>query len=231
MPPSPHSINGLVERQMRNWEIRRAQVPPAAAPEVPAVRPFVTISRMVGSGGLQVARRLEELTGWPLFDRELLTHMAGDDHVRKRLYETMDERDVSFIEETLRSFTAPEFRRNDFLHRLSETMLALARKGSAIFLGRGADLILPRTLGVRVRVIAIPAVCVQQYAAARGLDAVMAAREVERIERERTRFLRSSFRTDPNSPDRFDLQLNLSALSIEEAAQTILALMRLRKMV
>lgn len=225
---SSHSIGAVVERQMRNWEIAHRQVLPADAPEVPRVQPFVTVSRMVGSGGATVARKLAERIGWPLFDREVLQFMAGDDAVRKRLYETMDERDVGFVEESLRAFAISEIKRNDYFHRLTETALTIARKGHAVFLGRGVDLILPRDAGLRVRIVSVPAACASNYAAQHGLDAVRAAREIERIEQERAAFLRSHFSASLDSPDRFDLTFNMASVTCEETVEQIATLLQNR---
>jgi hypothetical protein len=156
--------------------------------------------------------------------------MAGDDTTRRRLYETMDERDVSFVEATLRAFTAPELKRDDFFHRLTETVLALARQGRGIFLGRGADLILPRDAGLRVRINSLPAACVEHYAKRRGLEPVAASREIARMETDRVRFLRSYFHSDPEAPDRFDVQFNLASLSIDDVVGALMGLMASRQM-
>ncbi|RMF79739.1 MAG: hypothetical protein D6744_08860, partial [Planctomycetota bacterium] len=93
-------IDRLIEKQIRNWEIARAQrrQTPTEDDSGQAVAPFVTISRMVGSGGTEIARRLGERLGWPVFDKDLLQKMAGDDRVRVRIYEAMDERDVGWID-------------------------------------------------------------------------------------------------------------------------------------
>lgn len=229
-PLGAKAISSAVERQMRNWEIARQQTPPSSDPSTPVVNPFVTISRMVGSGGGEVARKLAERVGWPLFDREVLRYMAGDDAVRKRLYETMDERDIGFVEESLRSFTSTEIKRNDYFHRLTETILTITRQGNAIFLGRGADLVLPRGAGLRVRTVSLPAACVQRYALEQSTDTVQAARDLARIERDRSRFLHQHFNVELDTPDRFDMVLNLAAVGIDEAVHLIAEMIKVREM-
>lgn len=221
------SVNAALERQMRNWEIARQQT---AGHEEPVIRtqPFITVSRMVGSGGSDLARRIAAALHWPLFDRELMLHMAGDDHVRRQIYESLDERDLGYIEESLRVFTSVEFRRNDYFRRLVETLLALSRQGRAVFLGRGADLMLPRDHGLRIRVVAPPAVCAQRFANRSGLTPADATREIEQIERERSRFIRKHFNVEPDALDRFDLTFNLATITPEEAVQMVLNLLKLR---
>ncbi|MEW6251294.1 MAG: cytidylate kinase family protein, partial [Planctomycetota bacterium] len=154
--PTGPEIAKLVEKQMRNWELSRAQR--AAGPggqggtgTAQRVAPFVAISRSVEAGGSEVARELGEALGWPVFDREILQAMAGDNEVRARLYENMDERDKSWIEDALKWLLRGRVPPEDYYYRVTEAVLAIQRQGPAVFLGRGADLILPKELGLRVR--------------------------------------------------------------------------------
>jgi cytidylate kinase len=185
---------------------------------------------MVGSGGGGVAKRLAERVGWPLFDREVLQSMAGDDEMRERLYETMDERDLNFVEELTLGFASTETARNDYFHRLTATILAIARQGHAVFLGRAADMILPRESGLRVRMVSLPVTCAQRYAEKHGIPVVRAAREIERIERERHVFTENHFKVAPDAPDRYDITLNLATVSEDEAVHLLAELMRTRRM-
>lgn len=228
MSLSRSDIHAVVERQMRNWELARQQQRESGTTQVESVKPFVTISRSAGSGGEEVATLLAQECGWPLFDREILQFMAGDDTTRTRLYESLDERDLGFIQESVRVFFGGDLDRNDYFHRLTETVLTLARKGNAIFVGRGADLILPREMGVRVRLTAMPALCARRYAEEHGIDPVRAARELNQILQERNQFIRHHFKVDPDAADRFDLTMNLSALSVAEAVDVVLGLLRRR---
>jgi cytidylate kinase len=216
---------------MRNWELSRAQrVPARPEDEQPEVADFIAISRTIGSGGSLVALALGERLGWPVYDREILQLMAGDDDVRKRLYEHMDERDTSWLDDAVRWVMQGEFRRDDYFYRLSETVLALARRQKAIFLGRGADAILPRDRGLRVRVTAQ----LEKRAAAltqrRGLSPEQARAEAERIDREREDFRRNHFGKDALDPSAFDLGLSLDQFSVEDAVELILAAMQRRGM-
>ncbi len=221
----------LVERQMRNWEIARAQKTSGTAEVLQQVEPFLTVSRNVGLSGLDVAQQIAARLGWPVFDKELLQHMAGDDAVRRRLYELMDGRDLTWLESCLRPLGVTGAERDDYFHRLSETILSLARKGRAVFVGRGADLILPREMGLRIRLTASRAYCTGQFAAAHGLQQKQAEKQIADIERERTAFIHRHFHVDAGDPTRFDLCLNCERLAPEEVAELVLAAMRLRRMI
>lgn len=225
---SGSELSKAVERQMRNWELTRAQrirVPP---PQRKEVAEFVYISRTVGSGGRVVAAALAERLRWPLFDKEILQAMAGDDAVRGRLYESMDERDVGWFEETFSSLMSREFPRNDYFHRLCRTVLSIARQGSAVFLGRGVGLILPADRGYRVRLVAPLEFRIRRHAELQELDLQRARREVERIDKERAEFVRNQFHADPGDITRFDIAINFARHTPDQAVELIMAGMRVR---
>lgn len=222
------SIDKHVEKQMRNWEIARSQCVRADADQVREVEDFVAVSRAVASGGSQIAALLGEKLGWPVFDKQILQAMAGDDRVRKQLYESLDERDLGWMEELLRSLMHDEFPKNDYFHRLTKTVLAIARQGPAVFLGRGMDLILPTNRGFRVRIVAPKEMCVRNLTQRSDLSIDQAREEVERVEQERAEFLRRYLRTELDEPTRHDIIINMERYSPDQAVEVILAAMRIK---
>jgi cytidylate kinase len=148
--------------------------------------------------------------------------MAGDDAIRREIYASMDERDIGWYEETLRSLVQPEFVKNDYFRRLTETVLSIARQGHAVFLGRGSDLILPRNIGFRVRLVAPRELCVRNYSNRHGIPSEQAQEEVPRIDRERAEFVRRYFQVELDEPMRYDLVVNLGKFSFAQAAGLIL---------
>jgi hypothetical protein len=222
-PSSPKSdVAKLVERQMRNWELSRAQrVERRSTEPLEQVQDFVTISRMVGAGGHTIGTALADRLHWAFFDKEILQGMAGDNQVRARLYEFLDERDRGWLEDTLRWLVQGEFRRDDYFHRLSETILALARQGRAIFLGRGADLILPRERGLRAYLVAGLDHCARVLARRNNISHALARAEVERIQHERNEFVRRRFGKAAAHAARYDIILNTERLTTAEAVELL----------
>lgn len=218
----------VVERQMRNWELARAQHHDPTMAAIDQVADFITIANDVGGGGGEIGTLLGERLGWPVFDRQLVTAMAGDDDLRARLYRNMDERDLGWLEEMFRSIMQEEFRKNDYFHRLTETIFCLARRGSAVFVGRAVDLVLPHSKGLRVKVLVSLESRIRRFAETTGMDEKHAAREVDRIARSRTDFIRQHFHRDINDPARFDLLINIERFSDEQAVGLILGALRLR---
>lgn len=222
----------VVERQMRNWELARQQrpAPQPDHPEAP-VAPYVAVSRAIASGGSAVATHLGETLGWPVFDREILQEMAGDNELRRRLYEELDERDVGWLEDALRWVMHGEFRRDDYFYKLGETILALARQGPAVFLGRAADLILPPAQGLSVRVDADKDQRAKELARRHGVSEALALAEVERVDRERAEFRKRHFGAQSNQAAHFDLTLSLSRFDAEQAVAVITAALRVRGLI
>lgn len=230
--PGKSDIFKMVERQMRNWELARAQrVEPPPESTAEPVQEFVTISRTVASGGGQVGRLLGERLGWPVYDRELLHTMADDNRVRARIYENLDEREVSWLEDTVRWLMRGDFSREDYFYRLSETVLALARRQQAVFLGRGVDCILPPDRGLRVRITAPYEKRVAEMARRLGTDQAQARAELERIDKEREEYRRTYFAKAAADPADFDLTLNLARFNAAQTVELILTALRQRRII
>jgi len=209
------------ERQMSNWELARRQrrERPAARAEV---EDFITISRQVGVPAERVAEALGKRFGWPVFGRSLLEAMAGDDDVRHRIYRSMDERDLHWWEEALRGLLEGDFNVNDYFHRLSHTVLSLARQSPCIFVGRGCDFILPRHLGLRIRLVSPLEPRIATIVEDRGLGRAEALRELERVQVERRDFLHHHFGERADDPARSDLTINLGRFSADGVIELIL---------
>jgi hypothetical protein len=216
------------ERQMSNWELARLQRLGKTETKRLPVEDFVTISREVGVQGEEIAQALSTKLGWPVFGKNLLEAMAGDDALRHQIYSSMDERDMAWWEETLRSLLDQQFTLNDYFHRLCETVFSLTTQSSCIFVGRGCDLILPSELGFRVRLVASLDQRLERLSTEKGLSPEGAERELKRIERERGEFLRHHFRVAPEDPTRHDLTINLERTTVDQAVDTILAAREIR---
>lgn len=222
---SAAALAKVLSGNFQSWERARTRT---GTTRSRAVCDFVTISRQVGSGGAKIVAQLGEKTGWPVFDREVLQAMAGDDTFRERLYAWMDERDTGWLEQMLKWVVAGRFPPQDYVSKLGRAILALARGAPGIFLGRAADLILPQDQGLRVRVNAPLEVRVRNFGLAHSLEEELAAEEVERLGRERADFIQNHFRRDVDDATRYDLAVNTGRVSVEEAVELIVATMRLR---
>ncbi len=215
------ALTRIVERQMRNWELARTQHPTDARQEPAEVAEFIAVSRQVGAGGAEVAAMLGERLGWPVFDKTILQVMAGTDEIRRKLYDSMDERDIGWFEEALRAFADPAFVKNDYFHRLVETVLFIARKSPAVFLGRAVDLILPRQAGFRVRLVAPLDNRLSNFTREFDVSGDEARQQIPQLDSQRAEFTRKHFATEPDDPQRYDLIVNMASFEPSDAAELI----------
>lgn len=219
----------IVERQMRNWELAQAQHGDTLRSRPrPDLYDFVCVERDIASGGTHVARLLGERLGWPVFDRDLLQAMAADERVREMLYRDLDEQDMNWLESMLRSLVVTSFHSEGDFHRLAETVLALARRGSAVFLGRGIETILPRGRGLRVKVTASLAHRVQVYAAMRQLPEPAARMEIMHLDQEREGYRRGRFGEPTADATQFDLTISTDRCTPAQAVEIVVTTLRSR---
>ena len=189
-------------------------------PEAPPPSFTIALSREAGSGGTVVAREVGRRLGWPVYDHELLDHLAKDLQVNVDLLENVDERRGSWLVECVQAFaaasTVPEV---TYFHRLLKLLLALGGRGQCVIVGRGAMIALPAESTLRVRVVASLRDRIALVGRTLGLSSTEAVRHVESTDRMRKRFIRDHFGKDLSDPMLYDLILNASRFSTEECAE------------
>jgi len=189
----------------------------------PRERPPLTIavSRQAGSRGAEIARLAGGLLSWPVYDHELLDRIAEEKGLSARMLESLDERDVSWLEEIVRSFGGKHSgREGAYLHGLLAVLKPLGKTGRCIIVGRGGAHVLPRETTLSVRVIAPRADRIAEVRRRDGLAAAEAERWVDEHDRERLRFVRY-FGADAADPMAYDLVLNSARMGASECAALI----------
>jgi len=211
----------VADRQMRNWELARSQRQAKPPPERPEVEDFICVSRMVGVGDA-ISNLLAARLDWPIFDRQILSLMAGDDARRRQIYASMDQRDLGWWEDVLNPLIRGSEARNDYYPRLCRTVLSLARQSSAVFIGRGLDRVLPSGLGFRVQLVAPLELRAERYADAHGVGTDAALEQIGKVEDERSKYMLRHFGVAATDPLRHDLTVNVNRLPVANAVELIL---------
>lgn len=184
----------------------------------------IALSRESGTFGAAIAREVGNRLGWPVYDKELVQHIADDMGVHSTLLESVDERQDNWLSDCLAGFAAtPPVSTTGYLHRLLETLLSLGRHGNCVIVGRGATKVLPLATTLRVRVVAPLEQRIQAVQRERNITHKEAAARVETTDRERNRFVASHFGIDPADPANYDLVLNTARYAPGECADIILA--------
>lgn len=214
------NLEELVDKRVAEWNARRKATP---GPENPLPK-VITIGRDKGSGGEAVAHALAERLGWRVYDQEIVDAIAEQARVRNALVESLDERTRSGIKDTLTPlFEADEFSYSEYLHHLTQVLLALAHSGDAIIVGRGAHFAIPPHMRLAVRLHSAAPVRVARVMELDGLDRAEAEGAVRESDEARLAFAKRHFGQDPRDPVHYHMVVDAHAMTFHAATEAIAA--------
>jgi len=209
------TIDAIVEEQAHRWQLRREDR------RAEARRPVVTVSRLHGARGGEVARKLAEELGLDLFDREIIQRIAESTHLSERVVSSL-EKDREVLTDWLASIASSNYLSPvEFRYHLSRVVGALAHHGGAVILGRAAHLVLGPGGALRVFVGAPLEARVRTVAERDGVDEREARRRIVSVEADRKAFLMKHFHADFADPSTFDIVVNTAVLGVEGARAAI----------
>lgn len=163
----------------KDFEAHRYQVGKSKVqPSHPLV---ITISRDYGALGEQIAQELSSCLGIPVYDKEILDHVAKQSKTDKFFVQHHDEQThagiSTFVHSLISGNTATL---QGYRRALYDVVLDLARHG-CIIVGRGAHLILRDKHAFRVRIVGSTSVCADRVAAELGISPQAAESKVQEI--------------------------------------------------
>jgi cytidylate kinase len=213
----------VLAKVMQHWEGRRKAEARRVDGSGRSSRAFtIALSRESGARGTSTAREVGARLGWTVYDHELLERIAQEMKLRTSLLESVDEKRVSWLQECVEAFASvPSVSGSAYVRHLTETLFSLAAHGECVIVGRGAAQILPVETTLRVRLVAPIEWRIVAVSQKLGVSKEEAARQVEKIDRERVRFVKDHFHKDATDPRQYDLLLNASRYSVGECADLI----------
>ena len=138
----------IAEALVRSSEHLQPRQPEAQPPSSFSI----ALSREAGSGGNLVVREVGRRLNWPVYDHELLDHLAKELQVDVDQLENVDERRRGWLVECVEAFAAAStVTEATYFRRLLRLLLALGARGQCVILGRGAMIALPVDTTLRVR--------------------------------------------------------------------------------
>lgn len=202
--------------------------------QAPAIQRMcaVTVSRMYGSGGGEVARRLARRLGWSLIDHEVVVRVAHELGVTEAEAEEQDERTESFIGRALHSMSlaypgmvddvppppSPAEREHRYQEALRRVIELAAKEGHAVIVGRGSHMLLGQRRDVlTVRVVAPLDLRVAYVARREGLSEKDARDRIRDKDSARKRYVESTYRIRFGESEQYDLVINTETLSLDDA--------------
>jgi len=210
-----NSLEAVVEKTIRKWQI--GQKKKYKNP----IRPVITMSRLPGAMGSDLAHKLASDLQIDLYDHEIVEEIARNANVSQKIVESLDEQDRSVLDEWISSLGEYHMWAYDYLTQLTRVICALGTHGHSIIIGRGASYILPKEVSLRVLVVAPLEVRVGNVMLKYRLSEKDARRNIMRSEAERRAFIRKYFQADLTEPTNYDLVVNTENTEIDIAARII----------
>jgi hypothetical protein len=208
-----------IEKAVARYEMAVKQMPKYAAKEAPKL---ITISRQMGAGGREIAEKVCAALGCSLWEREILNVLvsqSGGDY-QARMFESLDEKTQGAIDELVCDFFG-RVGRHTYHYLLPRAIFTIAQS-DAVFLGRGANLLLPRAFHVRITASIDARIhCIMER---EKLSQEAAGEKVRESDHQRETFLKEfahsinikKFRNE------YDLRINTDRIGVDEAAAIIL---------
>jgi CMP/dCMP kinase len=210
---------------------------PAAKTETPAAgMRAITIARLYGSGGGEIARRVAQRLGWRLIDHEVIVQVAHRLGITEEEAEDLDEHTENFIMRALNSMSlmypsmvenvppapSPATRERTYQSALRRVIELAVEEGQAVIVGRGAGALLaPRRDVLRVYICAPMEQRVAYVAQREGLDELAARKRIQTKDNDRRRYVQSQYHLQPEDPNAYDVTINTEILSLDGAAALI----------
>jgi hypothetical protein len=184
--------------------------------------PYIAVSREAGSRGTEVAHIVGQQLGWDVLDKELLDFIAQRYKLPRDMLEIVDETRENWFHDVLGTFFDSRLVSQDsYVTHLERILYLAALHGNVVFVGRGAQCVLPRSNGVAVRIIAPLKQRVEHMMQRGKLERSAAAKLVDELDASRAEFCQRHFHHNIQDPLEYDLTINTSRLSLEAAAELI----------
>ncbi|MCE5322009.1 cytidylate kinase-like family protein [bacterium] len=220
----PKYIEELVNQQVSRSELARRRLQDSGTV---CHHPVITISRGMGSGARIIAEKLAHDLGWSLWDKELLDAMAEDASVSRRVVEEFDEHTKSEIELFARAALGDhEVGGFIYIKHLAHAVAAIARLGNAIILGRGANLLLPKALNIRIDASFDRRIAnMMTY---EDLTREQADAKIRQSDRDREHFIEKAFGREKVESAHYDLSIWMDEFTNDDAIEIIKVALKAR---
>jgi cytidylate kinase len=196
----------------------------------------ITISRQYGSGGLEFGMALARHLKYPLFHREILSHLASGMNTSEEVVETYERMRYGasefFLSSLSKRFSGLEreiIESDRYIAALKTVMERLTTLGRVIIVGRGGQCLLadhPSALHLRIvadmdyRMASLTAKDEYDGWTRRALQ-----RHIKERDEERGEFARKHFKRFIGDPTLYHLTINFSRIPQPQALDLVLSLL------
>src|SRR6059058_3358728 len=204
--------------------------------------PLITISRMYGAGGSEVAARVARALGWALFDNAVIDAVTERTGLTRAEVSARDERIPSIVERIATTLSlgtpesmpaipnAPAMMTEERVVEITRRVIEEAvQQGPAVFVGRGAQCLLAhRRDCLHVFCYAARPKLIEGAVTRLGVAPKDAERVVTEMNRNREQYVRRHFNREWRDVTNYQLCLDTGWLGLEGAADLVVELVRER---
>ena len=225
-------IAAFAERQMRTWgQLQETDDRAANRRESGRLTAqglhYVAISREAGAGGATIARLVGKCLAWEVYDTNLLDQVAQRYKESRLMLDLVDETESNWVFDVLGTWMDRQIIPHEkYVVQVSRLIRILARSGDAVFVGRGAQFLLPRSKTFAVRIVAPVAYRAQCVRERDNTELPEVLEWIHRTDRGRHEFIQRFFHRDINDPHLYDLVINAERCGPEGAADEIVQAVR-----
>jgi cytidylate kinase len=205
--------------------------------------PIVTVSRMYGAGGSEIAERVARALGWTLVDNALVDAVAARLGVSRGEVEAREERLPSLAQRVADAMAlatpellvppeadgAPAFTEERLIEVTRAAIREAASKGPAVIVGRGSQAALAeRADALHVLCCAPRAALVAAVMRRDGVPEGAAATRVDQTNHQREQYVRRHWKREWLAPQNYHVCVNTALLGVDGAADLVTRLARER---
>lgn len=213
----------LVDKFMTFFRVRESLSQMALDVDRDFKKPFITIAREPGSGGVPIAKAVAKKLGFICLDEQVIDEIASSTKMRKELIKAVDEKNRTHVEDIVQSLLNPDYVDDiKYVTELTKVILTYALQGQVVIVGRGANFLTPFAKGLHVNITAPYEIRVQRAMDFEGFSRKKAEEVIVKVERERKEFVKQYFRRDPSKINSYDITLNTAFFSVEQSRDLII---------
>jgi len=213
----------MVDNFFTFFRVQEALRLPGKSPDRDFKKPFITIAREPGSGGVPIANAVAQKLGFLCVDEQLIDEVASSTKLRKELIRAVDEKSRTHVEDIVQSLLNSDYVDDvKYITELTKVILTYALQGKVVIVGRGANFLTPVGKGLHVNITAPYEVRVKRAMDYEGFSKKKAEEVIAKVEKERKDFVKQYFRKDPSKINSYDMTLNTSWFTVEQARDLII---------
>ncbi len=225
-------ISAVAERQMRAWSLAQ-EVAGSTSSACRVDRPhgqfgdFISLSREAGAGGGEIGEAVARRLGWEVLDKGLLDCVAQGARLPRAMLDQVDETQSNWAYDVVGPWLDRRIVPHEkYMVHAARAVLAAARRGNVVIVGRGCHFLVPPGQGLAVRVIASEKYRVRRVMEKFQLSESQARQYIATLDRGRKEFVARFFHRDVTDPHWYDLVINTEFLGLEAAADLVVTAWR-----